>query len=521
MDKLEIGQKIRELRTARGYSQYQLGSLVGLSDKAVSKWETGKALPERSVCSKLSGLLGFDFELMINDNLTPDEAEALVNAQREALWKKAEKRMKEIYGEDPPLAISNRFILERNMMRHSDSIILYDVLGELCRRARERQARFEAFGTSSFTAWLLGATRLNPAEPHRYCKKCRRIEFHPEVLSGWDLLPEICECGTRMTNDGQGIPAEMCILGEHSPYEFIRCNLDEEFMKEAEEIILTYGERFFAMEQYRQKGEETFETDPETGLPVTDPVTGKKIPIRSLPICVLLFRSKKKPTARKPDKVPNIAEVLYQNGSLGAPAIVLLGGFHEPYYPGRPTVFPAGPEELTRPEVLERALRNWWAYLPSFMETHSRMDKVPDPEPYIRSLSFGKFVSMLCAAHCTYMGSGPEELAEKTGFADWTELPYSHADLWKMICRHTAYPGYMSGAAGEILNRITRGKYLQSITPGDRKTFRELNLPEWFETYAGSIFNLASRSECSELAIHLLEDARQKIREEQEHKRRY
>ena len=114
-----------------------------------------------------------------------------------------------------------------------------------------------------------------------------------------------------------------------------------------------------------------------------------------------------------------------------------------------------------------------------------------------------------------------EELAEKTGFADWTEMPASYAVLWTLISRCARYPGYMNGAASLILQKITTGKYLQGLTPGDQKMFREMNLPEWFETYAQNIFALSSRGECVSLGIRLLEDARLKLREEQERKRRY
>ena len=368
MDNTAFGRKVAELRKAQGYSQEQLAALIGVKNKSISKYENGKATPRRSVCDKMSGVLGFDFDLMINDNLPPDEAEALVSAQREKLWAKAEARMKDIYGEDPPLTITNRFILERNAMRHSDSVIFFDILSLIYKKALEKQARFEAEGAQCFTAWLLGATRINPVEPHRYCEKCRRTEFHPEVESGWDLPVKVCECGNRMANDGQGIPPESYVLGESGPYETIRCRTDESFMKQAEDIILGYGEQFFAMERYHVSAEDTFETDPETGKEVTDPETGKKIPVSRLAMSVLLFRPKKKAKVRKPDKVPDIQEVLYQKGSFGVPAVMLLGGAYGPYYPQKPSVFRAGPEDLTRKEVLERALRDWWAYLPGYLE---------------------------------------------------------------------------------------------------------------------------------------------------------
>lgn len=41
-----IGGRIATLRQARGYTQEQLGALLNVTAQAVSKWETGKALPD-------------------------------------------------------------------------------------------------------------------------------------------------------------------------------------------------------------------------------------------------------------------------------------------------------------------------------------------------------------------------------------------------------------------------------------------------------------------------------------------
>lgn len=44
-----FGDSLSALRQEHGYSQFQLASLVGVSDKAVSKWETGVAKPRRII----------------------------------------------------------------------------------------------------------------------------------------------------------------------------------------------------------------------------------------------------------------------------------------------------------------------------------------------------------------------------------------------------------------------------------------------------------------------------------------
>lgn len=52
------GDAIKALREKKQYTQKQLADLLGVSDKAVSKWETGRGLPDISLLEPLSGALG-------------------------------------------------------------------------------------------------------------------------------------------------------------------------------------------------------------------------------------------------------------------------------------------------------------------------------------------------------------------------------------------------------------------------------------------------------------------------------
>lgn len=53
-----FGNYLRELRELSGLSQYALGRLVGVSDKAVSKWECGVSKPQSRTLAKLCRTLG-------------------------------------------------------------------------------------------------------------------------------------------------------------------------------------------------------------------------------------------------------------------------------------------------------------------------------------------------------------------------------------------------------------------------------------------------------------------------------
>lgn len=52
------GNTIRKLREAKKLTQAQLAEKLDVSDKAVSKWETGKGLPDITLLEPLAAALG-------------------------------------------------------------------------------------------------------------------------------------------------------------------------------------------------------------------------------------------------------------------------------------------------------------------------------------------------------------------------------------------------------------------------------------------------------------------------------
>lgn len=65
MSTTNFGEYIRTLREEKNMSQYQLGTLVGVTDKAVSKWENGYAKPKADVVLKLSEILSVSAETLL------------------------------------------------------------------------------------------------------------------------------------------------------------------------------------------------------------------------------------------------------------------------------------------------------------------------------------------------------------------------------------------------------------------------------------------------------------------------
>lgn len=69
------GATIKKLREARGLTQLQLADKIGVTAKAVSKWETAKGLPDISLIEPLGRALGVSvMELMSGNTVTNKNA---------------------------------------------------------------------------------------------------------------------------------------------------------------------------------------------------------------------------------------------------------------------------------------------------------------------------------------------------------------------------------------------------------------------------------------------------------------
>lgn len=65
MDQIKIGKFIAERRKLNAMTQMQLAEKMGVSDRAVSKWERGKSMPDSSIMLELCAALG----ISVNDLL--------------------------------------------------------------------------------------------------------------------------------------------------------------------------------------------------------------------------------------------------------------------------------------------------------------------------------------------------------------------------------------------------------------------------------------------------------------------
>ena len=73
MDQMKTGALIRALRQRRGMTQLRLAERIGVSDKAVSKWERGRGAPDISLLPALSEALGVDTKALLRGDLEENE----------------------------------------------------------------------------------------------------------------------------------------------------------------------------------------------------------------------------------------------------------------------------------------------------------------------------------------------------------------------------------------------------------------------------------------------------------------
>lgn len=90
MDQEKIGKFIAECRKERNITQVQLAEKLNLTDKAISKWETGKGMPDSSVMIELCNELNINVnELLSGERLSDEDyqdkaSENIVSISRES-----------------------------------------------------------------------------------------------------------------------------------------------------------------------------------------------------------------------------------------------------------------------------------------------------------------------------------------------------------------------------------------------------------------------------------------------------
>ena len=98
MDKKKTGNLIREARQCKNYTQSELGRMLGVTNKAVSRWENGESFPDIGVLESLSHLLELPIQDIVTGERAGDREEAVTEVVRLAKLQEQRKRDGERHG---------------------------------------------------------------------------------------------------------------------------------------------------------------------------------------------------------------------------------------------------------------------------------------------------------------------------------------------------------------------------------------------------------------------------------------
>ena len=98
MDQIKIGKFIAECRKNANLTQMQLSEKLGITDKAISKWERGISMPDTSIMLELCDILG----ISVNELLSGEKIQMENNDQKNEqllleMAKELEKKSKTIW----------------------------------------------------------------------------------------------------------------------------------------------------------------------------------------------------------------------------------------------------------------------------------------------------------------------------------------------------------------------------------------------------------------------------------------
>lgn len=141
IDNAKFGAFVAEHRKEKGFTQKELAEKLFISDKAVSKWETGVSIPDAALWIPLAELLGVTVtELLMcqgveeSAHMTSDQVETLVKKaisfsdDNSALTRQAKKQRIFMFGICLLLScIENLFLFSKGLF--TETLLVFDLLG--------------------------------------------------------------------------------------------------------------------------------------------------------------------------------------------------------------------------------------------------------------------------------------------------------------------------------------------------------------------------------------------------------
>lgn len=177
MDKKKTGNLIKEARLKKNYTQSELGDLLGVSNKAVSRWENGDSFPDVGILENLAFVLDVRIQEIITGDKEIYNESVVTEIVRAVKLQQKEKMRKTIKNRLFTVAllcciISGYLVLGNNSIAFADaSVLVYVILM-----------------TFSFILVLSGYTSQIEDNGNVTDKVCKCLKVVPLLSLIWSIL---------------------------------------------------------------------------------------------------------------------------------------------------------------------------------------------------------------------------------------------------------------------------------------------------------------------------------------------
>jgi transcriptional regulator with XRE-family HTH domain/DNA-directed RNA polymerase subunit RPC12/RpoP len=193
MDQIKIGAFIAERRKAKGLTQMQLSERLGITDRAVSKWENGRSLPDSGIMLELCEILGISVnELLCGEVIIMEKYDENIEKTMLELVKQKEETDKRLLSAEIVIGVSASLVLFITIF-----IAAFAEIADWLRIV------LIITGLVPFAIGMFFALRIEQTAGYYECAKCH----HKYVPNYWSVLSAMhvnrtrymkCpECGKR------------------------------------------------------------------------------------------------------------------------------------------------------------------------------------------------------------------------------------------------------------------------------------------------------------------------------------